>query len=142
MKTCSTCKQVKPLTDFYKDKRTPDGLKSQCKKCHTICNIKTRNINNKRENNRNFMRNAREKNPDKFRKRELEYEKNRSWDEKREARYQLNLALRRGEILKPDACEDCGETVKLTAHHDNYFKPLEVRWLCYECHGKRHRKIS
>lgn len=34
MKTCSKCKKEKPLSDYYKDKRTHDGLYSGCKKCH------------------------------------------------------------------------------------------------------------
>ena len=33
MKTCSTCKEVKPLTCFGKDKRSKNGLRSQCKEC-------------------------------------------------------------------------------------------------------------
>ncbi len=34
MKTCSKCKQVKSLDDFYKLKRAKDGLQSECKDCH------------------------------------------------------------------------------------------------------------
>jgi hypothetical protein len=33
-KKCPKCKNIKSLDDFYKDKRTPDGLYSICKKCH------------------------------------------------------------------------------------------------------------
>lgn len=33
MKTCTKCKAAKPLTDFYKDKRRPDGATSECKVC-------------------------------------------------------------------------------------------------------------
>lgn len=52
----------------------------------------------------------------------------------------INARLQRGTIVKPDACSDCGATgVKLTGHHEDYDKPLEVEWLCYSCHGKRHR---
>lgn len=34
MKNCSTCTKSKPLKEFYKDKRTTDGLYSNCKICH------------------------------------------------------------------------------------------------------------
>lgn len=34
---CSTCKQLKAEVDFYADKRTTNGRKSQCKKCHAAC---------------------------------------------------------------------------------------------------------
>ena len=33
MKICSTCKQVKPLTEFTLDASKPDGLKHGCKEC-------------------------------------------------------------------------------------------------------------
>lgn len=33
MKVCSRCKQSKSLDQFYKNRRQPDGLECQCKKC-------------------------------------------------------------------------------------------------------------
>ena len=36
MKRCSTCKEVKELTEFHKDKGNPDGLKYICKACIAI----------------------------------------------------------------------------------------------------------
>jgi hypothetical protein len=33
MKTCSKCKTEKELSDFYKDRRRPDGKACQCKSC-------------------------------------------------------------------------------------------------------------
>lgn len=33
MKKCSTCKQIKPLECFGKDRRAKNGLRSQCKEC-------------------------------------------------------------------------------------------------------------
>ena len=35
MKECSKCWKVKPLSEFYKNKRNPDGLQPTCKKCAT-----------------------------------------------------------------------------------------------------------
>jgi hypothetical protein len=40
--------------------------------------------------------------------------------------------------LKPTACEDCGTKKNLHGHHDDYAKPLVVRWLCGVCHRKTH----
>ena len=140
MKTCSTCKQAKPTTGFYKDKRTPDGLKYQCKKCHMESSIRTRDEERKRGINREHMRRARLTDPEKFRQREQNYV--RAKDDKYVARKLLNCAVRRGDIAKPFACEACGEEKKLTAHHEDYYKPYDVKWLCYECHGKLARKAS
>jgi hypothetical protein len=44
----------------------------------------------------------------------------------------------------PPACERCGTTHdNLHAHHDNYYKQLEVRWLCVEwCHPATHDELD
>lgn len=142
MKHCPTCKTDKSLDDFYSDRRTPDGRKAQCKVCHTAGNIRTRNRENARALNAAHMRRARAVDPDRFRSREREASRRRVIDGKVLARRTLNNAVKRGELTRPDSCEDCGEATKVTGHHDDYTKPLSVCWLCYACHGKRHRVVS
>ena len=39
-------------------------------------------------------------------------------------------------------CEICGSVIDVEAHHDNYSKPLEVRWLCIQHHRQHHRLIG
>lgn len=46
-------------------------------------------------------------------------------------------AIRLGKIT-PSPCEMCGEK-KVQAHHDDYNKPLDVRWLCDKCRRLWHR---
>lgn len=41
--------------------------------------------------------------------------------------------------LKIKPCEICGSETKVQAHHDDYRKPLDVRWLCQKDHLKWHR---
>ena len=130
MKLCSKCKELKDDSDFYKDKRTTDGLTCQCKKCHIATTLATRNKDNAREINKKYMRNAVIRNPEKFREQWRKYEREMI----------LNCALRDKRLFKPQVCQDCGMDLKLTAHHENYDEPLQVTWLCYECHAKRHRK--
>ncbi len=55
-------------------------------------------------------------------------------------------AIKKG-ILISQPCENCGITGtfedgrnKIQAHHDDYSKPLEIRWLCQECHHEWHKK--
>lgn len=62
--------------------------------------------------------------------------------EKYKAHSAVNSALRSGTLVKPEKCEDCGETKKLHGHHDDYSKPLEVRWLCARCHSIFHAKYG
>jgi hypothetical protein len=60
--------------------------------------------------------------------------------EKRKAHRLVKAALASGE-LRREGCEGCKSTVLIHAHHDDYAKPLVVRWLCPKCHGRHHRKI-
>lgn len=56
------------------------------------------------------------------------------------ARVQLKRALADGLISKPEWCEDCRAKRALHGHHGDYSDPLNVRWLCPQCHGLRHRR--
>lgn len=41
-KVCKTCKEVKPLSEFYNNRSMPDGLGFQCKPCNRVSNKKWR----------------------------------------------------------------------------------------------------
>lgn len=56
------------------------------------------------------------------------------------ARSYANQYLRRGRITKKP-CEKCGSTYKLQMHHDDYDKPLDIKWLCKDCHLEIHNKL-
>jgi hypothetical protein len=69
-------------------------------------------------------------------------------DKRRLARKKALYAVRTGKLI-PQRCEICGAFPILSdgrrgvwAHHDNYDKPLAVRWLCVVCHGVEHRRIN
>lgn len=55
---------------------------------------------------------------------------------KKRARNAVASAVRRGK-LTPQPCEVCGAS-PTEAHHDDYSKPLDVRWLCEPHHEKEH----
>jgi hypothetical protein len=40
--------------------------------------------------------------------------------------------------MERGACEVCG-VANAQAHHDDYTKPLDVRWFCQAHHGEAHR---
>jgi hypothetical protein len=50
-----------------------------------------------------------------------------------------NNAIRDGKLLAVSICSVCNSTDKIEKHHDDYTKPLEVRWLCEQCHKEWHR---
>jgi hypothetical protein len=63
------------------------------------------------------------------------------------AHNKVEKAIVRGEIVRPSACSECGSEGKpytdgrapIQAHHDDYNKPLDVRWLCQPCHHEWHK---
>lgn len=58
-----------------------------------------------------------------------------AYPHKQAARSRLAHAVAAGIVTKSRYCE-CGRKWHLSAHHDDYAKPLEVRWLCRRCHPR------
>lgn len=56
---------------------------------------------------------------------------------KKFARSMVNKYIAGG-LLVVGACEVCGSNEKVEGHHDDYLKPLEVRWLCKKHHDEHH----
>lgn len=64
------------------------------------------------------------------------------------AQNKAEKAVAAGKLIRPEICEEClgpGKPFKdgrspIQAHHDDYNKPLEVRWLCQQCHFDWHRE--
>lgn len=48
-------------------------------------------------------------------------------------------AIRKGVLVNPKQCSECGSTSHVSGHHDDYNKPLDVRWLCHSCHYDWHQ---
>ena len=79
---------------------------------------------------------------DRVKKRRLDnfYERLKDPEErlKYDVRKETRNAIRRGDLIK-QPCEVCQEK-KVDAHHDDYSKPLSVRWLCRKHHAEHHAK--
>jgi len=59
---------------------------------------------------------------------------------KANCRSYLNQYIIRGKIIKPQYCSIPGcLNTNLQAHHDNYSKPLDVKWLCLQHHIEYHQ---
>lgn len=144
---CKICQSEKPSTEFYYIPKSQN--KSVCKKCFCdrATNYRKGNLEKiqayDRARGRTEERLAKNREHSKLvRSESRKYGIN--WmernPEKRASHIILGNAIRDGRITR-QACEVCGE-IKSEAHHDDYAKPLEVRWLCRKHHAELHRKYK
>lgn len=135
-KKCFKCDVTKPLSDFYKHAQMADGHLNKCKSCN-----KADVQSNYRANKPHYQEYYRQRNltPERkdAKKRYLDKQKQK-YPQKYTARNMVNAAVRDGKIIKPDCCSECKKKCSPHSHHDDYLKPLEVRWLCVQCHARHH----
>jgi hypothetical protein len=132
-KVCARCGETKPLSVFRRCAKSATGTQSYCRPCQDEA-ARERYRANKERMKRSSVEWQRA-NPGRMRRITL------AWrlanPEKVEAHRLAKNALRRGEIVKLDACEDCGAGGLLHGHHEDYSRPLDVTWLCPGCHARR-----
>lgn len=120
-KVCFKCKIEKAITEFYVHPQMGDGRLNKCKECA-----------------RKDVRANYEANTEYYRAYDRERGRRPGDPHKEAARRAVRDALVRGDLTKQE-CEvgvDCRG--RMEAHHDDYTKPLEVRWLCKKHHGEVH----
>lgn len=61
------------------------------------------------------------------------------YPEKEAARLAVRNAVRAGRLTRGQCEHGEGCDGRVEAHHDDYSKPLDVRWLCSRHHGEEHR---
>ena len=135
-KKCFKCNETKILSAFYKHPRMADGHVNKCKEC------------NKKDVQENYAKNREhyaEYKKKRFqccgrKQKALKYQRNRR--RKNPTMYHAMTmtghAIKSGRLIK-GLCETC-QSNKVEAHHDDYYKPLEVRWLCRKHHLEFHNK--
>lgn len=170
IKKCSKCQTVKPLDDFANHNKF--GKRYWCKACEIDYKIQRRKNDpeyrkkyddyqayyqqrpevkarmkaySQRPEVKNRMREYQKKysKTPEAKARQIEYQRKYRATNKLQtlARYKVQSAVRNGTLI-PTPCSSCGSPEQLHGHHPDYNKPLEVIWLCAECHYKRHRKIQ
>lgn len=129
MKECFKCKKIKPLNEFYKHRYMKGGHVNKCKPCNKLDNKINRK--NKVENYRLY---------DRARGNRQSKEYSKEWRIRNPAKYKsqtlIGNMIRSGKLIR-QSCEECGE-LKTHAHHDDYLKPFNVRWLCAAHHSQWH----
>ena len=64
---------------------------------------------------------------------------------KEHSRYLFTKAVRRGDETREGKCAECGKAGPvgvIVAHHDDYAKPMKVRYLCRKCHKRHHNSLG
>ena len=154
-KVCKKCGKELPIDEFYTHKQMGDGYLNFCKECvkarvskHRETNIeKIREYDRNRPNNKERRKREREaiyadeKRLAKYKEQKQEWAKKNK--NKRNAQNKLKRAIQNGSVIKPNKCEICGKiNCDIEGHHYDYSKPLDVIWLCTECHGKVHKQYG
>lgn len=141
-KTCPKCKTFKPLSEFYRNRRSKDGRAHYCKPCSHNRVREWRKENpekSKAADRRWYVRNPGCRGPNQAEQHRVASKK---WKQNnpaaRSAHRKLEDAVRRGDLVRPTTCSACGKRCRPDGHHADYAKPLEVIWLCSFCHRKTH----
>lgn len=151
MKECKECGKVKELSEFYAHGAMKDGHLNKCKDCVKNRVTKHRDLNVDRIRTYDKNRGSLQHRVDARRKyiktdvgKNAKKKADNSYNKKHPMRYAAKIitgnAMRDGVLLKPCKCSECKSTQKIEGHHDDYTKPLEVRWLCEQCHKQWHRE--
>jgi hypothetical protein len=156
MKKCKKCKEYKNITKFGKHRLMTDGLNNWCK----CCCKKERS----KESYKNSQKAYEDANREKRNKKNTEYNERNKEKIKAHRQSESYKKLKREHVLKhekkyPNAhkcrsfyhrnkskikilnnCEICDFNKSISAHHNDYNKPLDVMFLCSNCHSKWHQK--
>ena len=137
VKRCTKCLIEKGTHEFNADNQKRDGLRSHCKSCRSVSGALYRAAN--AEKVAESVKAWHSKNKSRVAKNMRAYHKREPV--KSAARRKAYQAKINGRITVPDECEECGGQSPLDMHHDDYSKPLDVRFLCKPCHWAKHTTI-
>lgn len=130
-KKCFKCGEVKPLSEFYKHNQMLDGHVNKCKTCNK------KDVSTHREKN---IIKIRAYDRERGGRQDKEYlrEYRARFPNKAKAHRMVNYHKRVGNLTE-SPCEICLDK-NVVGHHDDYLKPLNVRWLCQAHHKQWHAK--
>lgn len=146
MKTCFKCNETKALSEFYAHPRCQMGTLNKCKDC---TKLDVRKHHHKMMQVPQWVAKERERQRIKEAKRRAAGTAHKSnnatsvWRKlnpaKSRAHNRVAKALTAGRLNR-QPCEVCGDK-KSQAHHEDYQRPLDVRWLCSRHHSERHVEL-
>lgn len=126
-KCCKRCGAEKPLSDYYAHNRMADGHLNFCKECTKRRVTEHRDVNLER-----------------IRKYDRERGSRQTGRKVPEINRKLSNAIRHGKVNRPPCCTapGCFSTEHIEGHHPDFSNPLNVVWLCRECHRTLHKEFG
>ena len=139
-KKCFKCDEIKPLSEFYKNKGMSDGHVNKCKTCNRKDVRDHRDVNLDRIREYDRTRNTTPERKKMF----IEKTKRMRREKKglQKSHNAVTRAIKKGTLVRPSICSRCPATENIQAHHDDHEKPLDVMWLCPICHAQRHVELG
>ena len=155
-KTCATCRELRALSEFYRDRSRRDGLTRECRTCDAA-----RHRRRWRHNRERMRAKARQRYAANIAEnRKIGAERRRSErgkainrlavkryqdrnQEKRAAHIAVRSAIRSGILAPAKTCamtDMGGCSGRVEFHHPDYSKQLDVIPLCVEHHAAAHHK--
>lgn len=133
--TCRKCEEDLSVNYFYSSEFNKKTFRGICKSCKKSANNTYRwdNIDKIREKDRERSGYS-----------EVSLRAGRKWrrkyPRKQTAHKAVAYALKMGKLIRPEQCEMCHSKDRIEAHHDDYLKKTDVRWLCRACHFLWHKE--
>jgi hypothetical protein len=137
LKKCFKCKKSKARHLFYSHPRMDDGLLGKCKECAKK-DVRLNYIKN-RERYIEFYREREKTAKRKLQKKQHRLNYRLKYPGRARANNLINNAIKYGHI-KRMPCEKCGN-LKSQAHHSDYRKPFQIKWLCLKHHREEEKRL-
>ena len=138
---CPVCKQWKLWEEFARQAKGKNGRQCWCRACFRVYNAdpkqRQRNKESATPNRASVTKHYLASEKGMKTRRKTERKRREHHPERLRAKDRVKYAIRIGRLVR-QPCEVCGMTDRVHAHHDDYDKPLEIRWLCYVHHREHH----
>ena len=152
IRTCTKCNQTKSLSEFptYTTRAGNLSKRHYCTECRKAKEQKwshdgyqrliTETPNKYREKVAANTKKIRQNYQSRYKQRKAEYNRTLRPKQMVNSYHKVRNAIKSGKLVRPTNCSNCNKEGRIEAHHDDYTKPLEIRWLCRSCHSEHHRK--
>jgi len=136
VKVCTKCGIEKGLSEFGNHKITKDGLNYRCRSCAKAYSELHR------DKIRSYSKIYNKSYKKDYRKTGVHKDSKRRYAQKYPNAYKSRnyYTHNKHKITTPIYCSSCPSTNNIQAHHNDYNKPMDVIYLCAQCHADWHTK--